>query len=169
MQAGMFAGIGVIRRNGQPLTWSPAGWLTWQTGGASERGYRRSLMLSSGVHTFVNTLLGTVTPMAFVQGSVMVDLAPRWWFDALLGYQMPVSRGAAIPNVQLVMSTGNWQVAFHRRIGQNFVVDLGTRGYFFADSPLVPNPQILGTQTWAFVGFSWSESTGKDDTGAWVL
>ena len=168
-QAGVYAGIGVIRVYGQALSWSPSGWLTWQTSGATERGFRRSLMLSGGVRTFVNTLIGTVTPTAFVQGSVMVDLAPRWSFDALLGYQMPLSSGTTAANAQLNLSTGNWQLAFHRRYGQNLFLDFGLRGYLFTDSLVVSNPQIQGTQTWAFVGFTWSESTGKDDIGAWVL
>jgi hypothetical protein len=168
-QAGVYAGFGVIRPAGQPLAWSPSGWFTWQTSGATERGFRRSLMLSSGIRTFVNTLVGTAIPTAFAQGSVIYDLAPRWSFDAWIGYQMPLTSGTTASNAQIIMSTGNWQLAFHRRIGQNFAVDFGLRGYFFGDSPFASNPQILGTQTWAFVGFTWSESTGKDDTGAWVL
>gem|GEM_PF-5591815 len=168
-QAGVYAGFGVMRSYGQPLTAWPVAWINWQTSGITERGFRRSLMVSSGVRTFVNTLIGTATPTAFVQGSVSYDLTPRWWFDALLGYQMPLSKGTTVANAQLMMSMGNWQLAFHRRIGKNVAVDFGLRGYLFADSPMASNPQILGTQTLAFVGFTWSESTGKDDTGAWVL
>ena len=168
-QAALYAGFGVMRSYGRPLSGWPVAWITLQSTGFTERGFRRSLMLSSGVRTFVNTLVGTATPMAFVQGSAIYDLESRWWFDALVGFQMPVSKGTTIDNSQLIMSLGNGQLALHRRVGQNFVVDFGVRGYLFADSPVVSNPQILGTQIWAYVGFTWSESTRNDDAGAWVL
>ena len=170
-QAGVYAGVGVIHADGQSLAWSPSGWINWQTSGTTQRGFRRSLMLSSGVRTFVNTFAGTAYPAAFIQGSMIYDLAPRWSFDALLSYQMPLTNGTSAASSQLVMSTGNWQFSFHRRIGQrqNFAVDFGLRGYFFSDSLAVSNPKILGTQTWAFVGFTWSDGTGRDETGSWVL
>jgi len=168
-QLGLYAGFGVMRSYGRPLTGWPVAWATWQAEGVTERGFRRSAMLSSGVRTFVNTLVGTAAPMAFAQGSMTYDLEYRWWFDAGIGYQMPISNGTAAANAQLILSSGNWQLAFHRRIDRHIAIDFGLRGYLFADSPMVSNPHILGTQSWAFVGFTWSEGTANDDNGSWVL
>ncbi len=170
-QAGVYAGIGAIKTEGQSASLSPSGWLTWQTSGTTQSGLVRTLALSSGVHTSVNTLAGTAYPAAFVQGSVAHDLAPRWSFDALLSYQTPLSAGTSGANAQLNMSMGNWQLAFHRRFGQrqNFALDFGLRGLLLSDSLTVSNPQVLSTQTWAFVGFTWSDGAASDDAGGWLL
>jgi hypothetical protein len=169
MAGAAYAGFGCVKAYGFALACSPAGWVTWQQTSATTRGFRRTLMLSSGVRTTVNTLNGTVVPTAFVQGSVMYELGPSWRFDALLGFMVPLSTSTNTGNTQLVYSTGNWQLAFHRRINYNVGVDFGLRGFLYADNPMTSNPQILGTQTWAFVGISWSEGARHDDVGAWVL
>jgi hypothetical protein len=170
-EAGTSMGITALHSSGQATLWSPAGWVYWRLDGITQRGLRRSISVATGVRTYINSLVGTATPAAFIEATFARGLSRDWLFDAVAASQVPLTSGTTTTVSSPQMTTANWQFAFHYQVSRvhNFLIDVGMRGFFFADSPTAPNMQILGTQVWGFVGATWSDGFRDGDTGAWVL